>query len=220
MDINKIKSLKIKPKLLSRSRYILFLRTISHRIGVKYVKELVFERSLESEINCTDSIIKIDVRVISIKDVDNREYSNVRFILGDNYQHILTKKRIAKGNKCLVAIIDNDVAGYIWLYFQKCKYEPAIEQKEFFLKDDALMYELNVLPIFRMKGVASKLIETGLSYLKDNKYKRVKVYIREDNIPSINTFRSNGFELFQKIVYIKMFVPIKRVNNYVKGAKK
>ena len=177
------------------------------RIGLKYVKELVYERPFDTEIATVKTKVPVEVRTVSIEDIKSGLYQGIRLASGDDepYQHDEALGRLCNGNACFVAMVENKVAGFAWLYFQRRKYEPAIERVETFRDDEALIYATFVFPEFRRKGVGSKLNEESLRYLKSKGYKKSLVYIQADNIPSIKSFESVGFYLTKIITCLRIF---------------
>ena len=208
-------NLSLKLKLLSRSRYILAARYVMQRIGLKYVKELVYERPLGTEIPAVKTSIPVEVRTVSTEDIQKSGlYQGIRMASGDDpMQHNEALGRICNGNVCFVAMVENKVAGFAWLYFQKRKYEPAIEREETFRDDEALIYDTFVLSEFRRKGVGSKLNEESLRYLKSKGYKKVLVYVQADNIPSIKSFETVGFYPTKIITCLRIF-KFKRITEH------
>ena len=199
-------NLSIKLKLLSRSRCILAAMYVMQRMGLKYVKELVYERPLGTEIPTVKTKVPVEIRTVSIEDIKNGLYPGIRLASGDDpVQHNEALGRICNGNVCFVALIENKVAGFAWLYFQRRKYEPAIEREETFRDDEALIYDTFVFSEFRRKGVGSKLNEEGLRYIKSEGYKKSLVYIQADNIPSIKSFVTVGFYPAKIITCLRIF---------------
>ena len=214
-------NLTIKLKLLPRSRHILAARYVMRRIGLKYVKELVYERPLNTEIPTVKTKVPVKVRIVSIGDIKNGLYQRIikdglyqRIIRVVRYRHYPTQhrerhreilRRLEDGDVCLIAMVDDMVAGFAWLYFRDRKYEPAIEREETFRDDEALIYDIVVFPEFRRKGVSAKLTEEGLRHLISKVYKKSLVYIQADNIPSIKLFETMGFYPTKIITCLRIF---------------
>lgn len=207
-------NLSIRLRLLFRSRYILAIMYVMQRIGLKYIRELVYERSLDAEIAAVTTKVPVKVRRVSIEDIKNGLFVGIGLASGDEpVQHNEALGRICNGGVCFVAMIENKVAGFAWLYFQKRKYEPAVEREETFRDDEVLIYDTFVFSEFRRKGVGSKLIEGCLQYLKSKCYKRSLVYINANNVPSINSFINVGFYLTKVIICLRVF-KFKRIKEY------
>lgn len=210
-----LNNLSIRLKLLSHSRYILAVMYVMQRIGLKYVKELVYERPLDIEIAAVKTKVPVDVRTVSMIDIKNGLYKGIRLASGDDepYLHDEALGRLCNGNMCFVAMVENKVAGLAWLYLQSKKYEPAIEREETFRDDEALIYATFVFPEFRRRGISSKLNEETLRYLKSRGYKKCLVYIQSNNIPSIKSFEAVGFDLTRVIILCRIF-KFKRMKEY------
>lgn len=207
-------NLSVRLKILSRSRYVLAAMYVMQRICLKYVKELVYERPLSTEIAAIKTRIPVKVRTVSIEDIKTGLYEGIILASGDDpCEHNEALGRICNGNVCFVAMAGNEVAGFAWLYFRKRKYEPAIEREEMFRDGEALIYDRVVFPEFRRKGIGNKLNEERLRYLKAKDYKKALVYVEADNIPSIKSFESVGFYLTKIVVYIRIF-KFKRIKEY------
>jgi GNAT superfamily N-acetyltransferase len=185
------------------------------RIGLKYIKELVYERPFDTEIATVKTKVPVEVRTVSIEDIKSGLYQGIRLASGDDepYQHDEALGRLCNGNACFVAMVENKVAGFAWLYFQRRKYEPAIERVETFRDDEALIYATFVFPEFRRKGVGSKLNEESLRYLKSRGYKKSLVYIQADNIPSLKSFETVGFYPIKIITCLRIF-KFQRIKEY------
>lgn len=207
-------NLSIRLKLLSRSRYVLAARYVLRRIGLKYVKELVYERPLGMEIAAVKTRIPVELKTVSIEDVKNGLYQGIKLASGDDpCEHNEALGRMCNGNVCFVAMAGNKVTGFAWLYFRKRKYEPAIEREETFEDGEALVYDRVVFPEFRRKGIGNKLNEERLRYLQAKGYKKVLAYIEANNIPSIKSFERMDFYLIKIIIYFRIF-KFKRIKEY------
>jgi ribosomal protein S18 acetylase RimI-like enzyme len=191
------------------------------RIGLKYVKMLVYERPLHTEIPAVKTKVPVEVRTVSIDDIKSGLYQGIRLASGDDepMQHNDALGRLCNGDVCFVAMVGNEVAGFAWLYFRERKYEPDIEREETFRDDEALMYSRVVFPKFRRRAIGNKLNEERLRYLKSKGYKKALVYVEADNIPSVKSFESAGFYPTKIIIYIRIF-KFKRIKEQPINARK
>lgn len=175
-------------------------------MGLKYIKELVYERPLDTQITAIDTAIPVEVRTVSIEDIKSGRFDGIKLASGDDpVQHNEALGRLFNGCICFIALIENNMAGFAWINFQKRKYEPAIERVETFNDDEALIYNTFVFSEYRRKGVGSKLNEMCLRYLKSKGYKRSLVYINANNVPSIISFTNLGFRVTKYIILIRLF---------------
>lgn len=199
--------------LLSRSRFFLASRYIMRRIGFKYVKMIEFVRPLDAPIPIIETKIRVEIKPFLAEDANNKSYDRICFTQGDNSpSHDKTLSRVASGKEtCLVAIVNGEVAGYVWLLFKGTNYELAIEIVENFAECDGLVYQLNVFAEFKKKYIASKLIGEGLCYFKSKGYRRCYSYVESDNLPSIKSFEKNKFSQVRVITCLRI-LKFKRVS--------
>lgn len=214
-------NLSLKLKLLFRSRYILAARHVVRKIGLKHVKMLVYERSLDTGVPVVKTKVPVEVRTVSINDMRDgldqriiRDGLYQRIIRVVHHRHYYTQhrerhreilRRLEAGDVCLIAMVEDVVAGFCWLYFRDRKYEPDIERVETFRDDEALVYSIAVFPEFRKNGIGSKLNEGGLRYLKSEGYKKVYAYVETDNIPSLKSFEAVGLYPTKIITCLRIF---------------
>ena len=99
-------NLSLRLKLLSRSRYILASRYVLRRIGLNYVKELVYERPLDTKIITVTTKVHVEIRTVSIEDITNGVYNGIKLASGDDpVQHNEVLDRMCNGNVCFVAMV-------------------------------------------------------------------------------------------------------------------
>lgn len=205
----------IKLKLLSRTRYILVARYVLSRVGLKYEKGIVYERPLNIEIPEARTKTPIDVNLVSIDEINSGKYQGIKLASGDDSAtHRKALERLASGDVCFIARVDDTILGFGWLYFQRSKYEKAFETELTFNDDEALMYDREVFKEFRRSGVSNKLNEEQLRYLQSKNYKKALVFIKFDNIPSIKSFERFGFEPI-KYITIKRIFSVKRAEEHI-----
>ena len=203
--------LKLRLKLWSRSRYVLAARGVMGRIGLKYVRMLVYERSLDTEIPKIETKVPVEVRLVSSEDVKNGYYQGVKLASGDDpSQHNKSLMRLKNGDICFVAIVEHAVAGFAWLYMQKKKYEPAIETEISLEDGESLIYDRLVFPEFRGNGIGEKLNEERIHFLKARGFKKVYGYVYTDNIVSIKSLKALGLYPTRIITCLKVF-GVKRI---------
>lgn len=92
----------------------------------------------------------------------------------------------------LVAIIENEPAGYLLAYAPN---RPDKLQL-------GMIGELGVLPDYRGKGVATKLINEILLKFKDNDYTHSYVGTPDTNIGAIKVYEKNGFIQLHKVHFL------------------
>lgn len=206
--------MKLRLMLWSRSRYILAARRIMGKLGLKYVRMLVYERPLDVEISQVEARVLVEIKLVSTDDMSDGKYRGVRLAAGDDPMwHNVALQRLNNGEVCLVAMVEGGIAGYAWIYFKDTKYEPAIEREESFAKDEALIYDVAVPPNFRRNKISEKLIERGLSLGKLKGYIKAYAYVEADNVFSMKSFEAVGFYATKIITCFKVF-KFKRIREH------
>jgi ribosomal protein S18 acetylase RimI-like enzyme len=222
-----IDKLRLKLNMWRRSRFILAIRYIMRRIGFKYAKMVEFVRPLDAPIPIIYTKIRVEIKPFLAKDAREKNYDGICFTSGDNSSsHDKTLSRVISGrDTCLVALVNGEVAGYVWLLLKGTNYEPAIEIEETFEDSEGLLYQLNVFANFREKYIASKLIREGLCYLRSKGYSKCYSYVESGNMPSIKSFVKTNFYPVRiitclRILNYKQTKQILVTKNYTRMAKK
>lgn len=195
-----------KLRLLYRFPYYLVGLYMMQKLGLRYIKWLVYERPLDAKITSVVTKVPVVVKAVSIVDIKRGLFDGIRLASGDDpIQHNEALGRLCNGCLCYVATVNTNVVGFAWINFQTRKYESAIERVETFRSNEALIYDTFVLAKYRKNGIGSKLNESCLKYLRLNGYKRALVYINARNTPSINSFVAVNFRGIKQITFLKVF---------------
>ncbi len=118
--------------------------------------------------------------------------------LSDNYDEIVMdtlEKRLGKDNIFLVAVVEGDVAGYVYGVIES---NPLLRMGKM-----AVIKELYVLPIYRNMGVASKLLEEFSSRVVKMGVPLVGAEFPTSNDIAKKFYEKNGFKEFRSI-YIRV----------------
>lgn len=183
---------------LTRNRYARFMFYILDRVGIKFSKVIVYTINLENHALSTRKTSAISIEICTKKELEKLTYKkNIREF----------KKDMEDGHLMFGAFLEDKMAGYLWLSFQKV-YVSEIEQYKNF--DGACIWRSYTTPDFRQKGIAKQLVIKTLEIVKE-RYKGEKAYaiVETDNIPSQKVFESNGFKP-QKIISFVKFLKTKR----------
>lgn len=202
-----------KFKLATRSKYILSIRYLIRRLGVKYVREVIYERLLSDEISNYETLIPLDI--IIVEKASFFQPNGIPIASEDNKSNKESISRLKKGDVCIIGLSNKKIVGYTWICFQKMKYEPVIEYTSFFHDNEALIYDTFVFPEFRKKKIALKLIESGLRYMYLKGYKKSFVHIQWDNVPSVKSFEALGFHPIKLVIYLRVFTFKKIKQSYI-----
>ena len=72
-------------------------------------------------------------------------------------------------------------------------YSSLLDTKISFIETDFLI--LSIVSSKKVKGIGSILLEYCRNYSLANNYKRIGLYVRVSNIPAINTYLKNGYQI-------------------------
>jgi ribosomal protein S18 acetylase RimI-like enzyme len=102
-------------------------------------------------------------------------------------------KEFLNDKTCNYIVCENDnvLVGYIFLSFSDI-YE-----------GEGYVNEVYVIPSERKKGIANKLLENGVSWLKLNNCKTIDITVNRKNKLALNLYKNHGFGKF-KDSYISM----------------
>jgi ribosomal protein S18 acetylase RimI-like enzyme len=178
------------------------------RIGLKYVKMLEYERPLDTPIPMVETKVPVEIKPLSAKDVNNSAFQGIRLTPGENaLSHDKTLSRIASGNDmCFVAMVKNELAGYVWFLLKGTNYEPDLEMEETFAEGESLAYQGFVFPKFRGLGIGPKIVEQGLRSLESKGYMRIDLFTEGNNIPAMKTAEKLGFYPVKVITCLRVFM--------------
>jgi hypothetical protein len=163
-------------------------------------KAIIFELDLENPGPKTATDLDLSLRLATKKDIDamDKEHYNYDKI-GKQY----SIDRLAKGDRCILALHNNKIIGYIWTM------RDTMELSQFkhisLSKNRAYSYKSFVLKEFRRKRVRG----TMFSYLRDMVKKDGKLFIvstvDSNNKISLNMLSSSGYKIIGNIIHVRFF---------------
>jgi ribosomal protein S18 acetylase RimI-like enzyme len=74
-----------------------------------------------------------------------------------------------------------------------------------------------VHPIYRRKGIATKLVKSALNYIQKKRLSRAILHVASKNTPAKSLYRKLGFEKFENTVYLVAEIDSFRKPQNVKG---
>ena len=119
--------------------------------------------------------------------IDEKKYDdniNDQIIINDYYQKVCNDN-----NKLFIAIIDNNVIGYIYIKISDPKQNSDIYKESFI---DAIYVENN----YRNNGVATNLIEKAKEFSKEKGAKKISINALKDNKVALELYYKLGFNDF------------------------
>lgn len=109
------------------------------------------------------------------------------FVVKNYFENLYMKDN----NLLLIAVENNNISGYIFVR----------EIKEEGFKNAMLIDGLYVNEECRNQGIASKLIEESLKWIKEQGSEAVKIKVMSDNIKAVNLYQKFGFtELSKELI--------------------
>lgn len=207
-------NIDLKLKLWARSRYVLAAREMMRGIGLKYVKLLVYERTLDKEIIPVSTKVPVEVKLLTATDVRGGHYTGVRLASGDDLtSHDETLRRLDSGDVCFVSVLGNKVAAVSWIYLHESKYESIVDREMRIADDGCLVYDAYTWPELRHNGLIEKTTEQILMFVKSIGLSKVCAYMESDNVGSIKTAEAFGCSCSGDVTYLRIF-GFKRVKEH------
>ncbi len=145
------------------------------RMPYRHLKFTLFARSLSEPIQANGERGLYEIRSFESADLDF-----VRKIHLPS-EAKLCEKRLKAGHYGLVASLNENAVAYIWL----CTDDSLERLKLPMSPDDLLLTDLFTTSEFRGKGIGSELACASLRMAQDMRFKRVLVYILNNNGPSL-----------------------------------
>jgi len=147
-------------------------------------------------LNPPDANTSISIRKASTKDIK-------LFDIPD-FKRDLFYKRMKSNELCLLAMIDNDIAGYEWFTFDgnhlEERFEIPLEIPDAFL----YAYDAYVFPDYRRRGVLKCLIAYSFTLMNNYSKSGVFSFIDYGNDVSEAAHKKLGFTKEDMFIYIKV----------------
>jgi len=199
-------------KLLCSSRVGNFLFSQLDKLGMKYYKMVEYKRDLDEEVPTYQTKVPVHVKRLTPEDLKKPFFNGTK--LGTHHEPVITdevQNRLKKAEiNIFAAFVEGELAGRVWILMEGKKYQKEIELQVGVNKDEKLLYRMKVLPKFRRLGIANKLLERSLCFLKDENYKIAKLYVLSYNLRSIKLVERFGFHPTKKITFKRLFNNKKR----------
>jgi GNAT superfamily N-acetyltransferase len=178
---------------LTRNRYTRLLYERLDRIGIAFATLSLYV------CDCTDgeyddgTLPQAAVTKTYRQNETDRDLSEMRSVF-----------RELRGNDLLVvAHFDDDIAGYLFVSYDRSVFVPALEASVSF--DGVYLWQLYVDPKFRQRGIATNLIYHALDAARETfKATTAIALVALDNYPSRAAFESNGFDARQTLSYLRI----------------
>jgi len=165
-------------------------------------KANIFELDLEKKYPKVDTGLKLIFRLATKKDIDSMNNEHYRY---DQKSKEFAKNRLEKGDRCVLAIHNGRIAGYIWVMKDYIELSPY----KFLLlpKNKAYTYKAFVLNEYRGKRIHSAMYSYVVNMLKKEGKRFAISAVDRDNKPALKTKLKNraDYEIIGTLVHIKFF---------------
>jgi RimJ/RimL family protein N-acetyltransferase len=135
-----------------------------------------------------------------IKKISNNRYETKRRQIFDG-----CNDRLLKGDVCIVGIHGDEAIGWVWVYADREKYEPAIETKLQVDPSSSIIYRWLVYPPYRGRGFGTLLLKHALYFLNNNNRLNAVIVVENDNLPSLRVTTRLGFKPTKSIKRTRLF---------------
>jgi GNAT superfamily N-acetyltransferase len=113
------------------------------------------------------------------------------------------KRRFKNKSTCILAELNDEVAGVIWInlsdkYKTNCEYVYEPDDKA------AWIFDLYIVPKYRLRGAFVYLMNVVLQYVQDQSYTALSGEIHYANKASINAHIRIGFKIIETISYVSI----------------
>lgn len=179
-----------------------FLRVIRYvkRNFLGISKAIIFELDLENPGPKNVTNLSLSFRLATKKDVDVMDKENYDY--DENAKKYLIN-RLEKGDRCILALHDNKIIGYLWVM------SDCMEITQFkhvsLSKNRAYSYKEFILNEFRGKRVHGVMYDYLIDMLKKDGKRFVVSVVDADNKLSLKTRGGGGFKIVGNIIRISFF---------------
>lgn len=144
---------------------------------------------------CTGSVKKIRTRVAGTADIP----ALLRFLdRGELYA-----ARFKRGDRVVVAELDDKIVGMEWIEIDRDHYEDEHEYR-FHLPDGfAWTYDGYVAPAYRGKGFLTSMESEVVRHLRQYSFHATYTIVKALNRPSLNSQLRNGYRKRRQVVFIR-----------------
>ena len=161
---------------------------------------IIFELDIENPIKIIPSPIKLTFRIGTKKDIDSMDNTYYDY---DEKGKKFSKNQFDKGDKCILAINNDRVIGYVWI--MRNLMELSAYNHISISKKRSYIYRGFVLKEFRGKRVLNAIDKYIIKILKEDRKKFIITTISIRNKSSIKARERLEFKRVGKIIQIRFF---------------
>lgn len=162
-------------------------------------KMIIFELDLNRPIKMIDPKIDITYRMATEEDIDLMEKQDLDY---DKKGKRYSKRRLDKGDKCILAVHNNAIVGYIWIMKDKMELSQynhiVISNKRVYIYKGFVKAAIRGNRVFN--GIDNYIIKMS----KENKKELIITTVSTDNKESIKARERIGFIRIGKIIQVRL----------------
>lgn len=201
---------KISNKYLNASRNLVIeegfcsfiLKTIryinSNICGIS--KTIIYEYDLENPIPEIAIGLDLSFRLASEKDIDSMDEENYGY---DHNGKKCSKNRLKQGDKCILALYNNKIVGYIWIMYD------TMELSDYKLvslsKNKVYSYKGFVMKKHRGKKIHWGMYKRLIDMVKKEGKRYIISGIKSDNKPAIKIKQKDVYKKIGNIIHLRFF---------------
>ena len=176
------------------------LRLILRKLlGIDWISEILFERSLEEPIQERNPRIKVTIREATEDDLDK-----FKGIVTETKFELFRKRFKKDGSICLIALDRERIACFAWISFED-EFESNAQVKVKLGEKEAYCFDAYTMQEYRNSGLHTAIFTKRLMYSRDKGYKKVLTLVQNKNVYSIKTVKKVGFRGKKIVTLVKLF---------------
>lgn len=193
---------KISMILSEENKFSLVKKILKYAAGkiFKISKKIIFELDLKKNYPEVAIEQQLLFRLATQQDIDSMDEEHYDY---DEKSKQYSKDRLKKGDKCVLAVLDNRIIGYLWLmkdYMELSQYNYILLSK-----NRAYTYKGFVLKEYRGKRIHAAMYKYIITMLKKERKRFVVSSVETSNKPGLKSKSRDRakYEQIGKIIQIK-----------------
>ena len=163
-------------------------------------KAIIFELDLENPSKRRATDLNLSFRLATKKDIEKMDKEHYDY---DKKAKKYSLNRLEKGDRCILALYNNKIIGYMWT--MKDAMELTQAKYISLSKDRAHLYKGYVLNEFRGRRVHQAMYNYSVEMLKKEGKRFIISVVDTDNTSSLKTKTGSEFKIVGYLVHVRFF---------------